>query len=226
MTAFVSLSPVPGHRTFGNGSASAFHRARPSTVLRYGDDALCVPLQMGLVTGAREGSNRTTDDGHRARCVRLRRLSPSLSFVGPPTFPLFHFFFFFFFFFWFLAGECGCVPAHTAHAHAQTRPSCDGTDSVREGSRAPGYLLAWLGGGGGRPAPEDSARTTVCLGSLGGCRGTVRRESRVESPAHSRSHQPQSGHPTRADLVHMYDAQDMKKKRSRTSVSGAQAQTR
>lgn len=39
----------------------------------------------------------------------------------------------------------------------------------------------------------------------------------VESPAHSPQpqpqSQPQSGHSTRANLVHMYDAQDMKKKR-------------
>lgn len=81
-----------------------------------------------------------------------------------------------------------------AHAHAQTRPSCDGTDSAREGSRA--RDTSWLGGGGGG-RPEDSARTTVCLGSLGvvAVLCVESRESRVEnreSRVKSRelSHQP------------------------------------
>lgn len=73
--------------------------------------------------------------------VRLCRLS-----FGPPTLG---FGLWVFSLFWFLAGECGCVPAHTAHA--QTRPSCDGTGSVQRRFKGPGYLLAWLGGGGGRP---------------------------------------------------------------------------
>lgn len=100
------------------------------------------------------------------------------------------------------------------------RPSCDGTDSVQRRFKGPGYFLV---GRRRRPAPEDSARTTVCLGSLGFAESresrVESRESRVES-RESRvksSHQPQpqsqSGYPTRANLVHMYDAQDMKKKR-------------
>lgn len=143
----------------GMGEASAFHRARPSTVHRdrYGDDALCVPLQMGLVTGAREGSTRTSHDGHRARCGRLRR---SL-FVVPSRrsshFPTLGFFFI-------------LVSGWRVQRSGERVPVALAQFSQRR------YLFV------GRPAREDSAQTTVCLGSLGVCRGTSRVKSRVTSP--------------------------------------------
>lgn len=172
---------------------------------------------MGLVTGAREGSTRTSHDGHRARCGRLCRLS----FIVPPTFPLWGFF-------WVLFLVSGW---RVRVCPSSTSTCSDHLATVlilsREGSRA--RDTSWLGGGGGG-RPEDSARTTVCLGSLGVVAVLCvesresrvgSRESRVESRVTSPQPQSQSGHPTRANLVHIYDSQDMKKG-SRTSVSGAQ----
>lgn len=139
---------------------------------------------MGLVTGAREGSTRTSHDGHRARCGRLCRSSVRrLSFL-----PLFGFFLYFGF--W-LASAGVSQLMHMLML--MLRPDHLATALIlsREGSRA--RDTSWLGGGGGGRPRRIAHGPRSVLGSLGGCRGTVRRESRVgsrESPAHSPQPQP------------------------------------
>lgn len=187
-------------------------------------------------SGAREGSTRTTDTARAASVfvVRLCRLSSvfvvcRLSFVVPPTLG---FGFFLYFGFWLASAGVSQLMLML-----MLRPDHLATVLVpSEKVQGPGIPLGLVGRR--RPAGRRIAHgPRSVLGSLGVCRGTVRRESRVGSresrvkiqelrvgsqessqvtspqPQPQSQSQPQSGHPTRANLVHMYDPQDMKKKR-------------
>lgn len=89
------------------------------------------------------------------------------------------------------------------------RPSCDGTDSVQRRFKGPGYLLV---GRRRRPAGRRIAHGPQSVLVPWGFVVVLCVESRVTSP--QPQPQSQSDHPTRANLVHMYeyDPQDMKKK--------------
>lgn len=162
MTAFVSLSPVPGHRTFGNGSASCIsscasvHRAplwgrRVVRTLADGSGHWC----SGRI-------DSDSDDGHRARCGRLCRslfVVCRLSVLPLWVFILVSG--------WRVRWSGGCVPVALAQFSQRRYLFVGRRPEIAHG-------LSWF---------------------LGGCRGTVRRESRVGSQ--ESSHQPQPTVPVR-----------------------------